>query len=137
MSTPQWRCHQSGECCRAISAVVMTEPEKVRVEHAAPEGTSLVWSALPEGFWSLQAAPCPLLASDGRCGIYQDRPYNCRRWGCFRPTTSTPFVATVFRKTTDGAIVPLGFGTDRALTRQVVALQERAKPWAVAHGWRA
>jgi hypothetical protein len=136
-STPQWRCLRSGECCRHITAVVMTDAEKVRVEHAAPFNVDLFWTALPDGKWSLQAKPCPLLTADGQCGIYADRPYNCRRWGCFRPTTSTSLAETPFKTLPEGNVVPIGFGTDKALTRQVLRLEAQAKPWGLAHGWGA
>lgn len=138
MSQPSWRCHQSGECCRSISAVVMTEAEKVRVEHAAPGAVvdTLRWTALPDGKWSLAAAPCPLLTADGRCGIYADRPFNCRRWGCFRATTTIPLSGTPFIEVA-GRLLPAAIAYDRRLRRQVSRLEEQARPWALAHGWGA
>lgn len=133
-NTATWRCHQSGECCRSISAVVMTDAEKVRVSHAAPAPEALTWTALPDGFWSLTAAPCPLLTEDGKCGIYADRPFNCRRWGCFRATTTIPLAGTPFI-TVGGRLLPQAVLTDKALGRQVARLEDQARPWALAHGW--
>jgi hypothetical protein len=131
-----WRCHREGSCCRAIAAVVMTDAEKVRVEHAAPADTALAWTALPNGFWSLQAGPCPLLTEAGQCGIYADRPFNCRRWGCFRPTTTIPLSGTPFIQVA-GRLLPAAIATDRRLRAQVARLEEQARPWAEQHGWGA
>lgn len=82
---------------------------------------------------------CPLLTRelDGKasCSIHEQRPYNCRRFICFRPDPATePYE-------TGGPLGCLNL-TDR-LTDSLHALtfyesnQRRAQVWAKAHGWTA
>lgn len=38
-----------------------------------------------KGFWFLQSGRCPYLGPQGRCSIYQNRPFNCRNFDCRKP----------------------------------------------------
>lgn len=129
-----WTCQRSGDCCRSLPAVVMTRQEVDAIlAHPAAAGRSLRWSKEPaSNFWALAAAPCPLLDGNA-CSVYTARPYNCRRFGCFRPDPrSEPL------ELEDGACRNFldRFGASRAVRRAAAALQRKAQRWAVAHGWR-
>lgn len=123
----------------------MTKEERKEIEAAAPSDVKLVWLARPEGdqFEELQAGPCPLLGYDDQgqaeCRVWEKRPYNCRRWGCFRPDPS----AEMFMpepNLPDQGLFGAGCLTARVqahpqVLRALVVMQNAAKPWATAHGW--
>ena len=108
--------------------MTMTDAEKAEIEaHIGPERAAhLQWKEhIDEGFTQLIGSPaCPLL--DGvDCTVHPVRPYNCRRWGCFRTNTTQPHdVGSVKQRM-----------MDRDTRRNAVLLQRRAQPWARAHGW--
>jgi hypothetical protein len=133
----QWRCHRSGECCRHIGAVVMTTAEAEELTRASDR--PMTFTVLSEaGKVALQPTPgtdtCPLLSDEGGCTVYAVRPYNCRRWGCFRPTTDEPFAMAV-RKMPAGDLQPMRLFTDTLVERQMARMRDHAQPWALAHGW--
>jgi Fe-S-cluster containining protein len=114
----------------------MTDSERaVILAHPHARDRALVWSKKPaSNRWALKAAPCPFLESS-RCSIYPIRPYNCRRFGCFRPDPrrepfepSGPFGSLNFSDR---------FATSRIVRRAAQALQRKARAWAVRHGWEA
>lgn len=76
---------------------------------------------------------CPLLAASGDCSVWSVRPYNCRRWGCFRPTTDEPFAMAVTK--TDDGVMPIRLYQSKPVARQMSRMQRQAQPWALAHGW--
>lgn len=79
----EWRCRQSGACCRAASAVVMTPGELAAVQ--AVDGRDVAVRALPDGrveVGHLRGTGCPYY--EGGCVVYAVRPGVCRAWGCFR-----------------------------------------------------
>jgi Fe-S-cluster containining protein len=108
--------------------VVVSDEERTLLEGLADQATRpLRWIPDLLGFWSLSASPCPFY--DGRCKVYASRPYNCRRFGCFRHDPQTePF--------NDGQCFWTRFHGDRAVRRQAKAMQRKAQRWANAHGWR-
>jgi Fe-S-cluster containining protein len=123
---------KSGDCCRHIGAVVMMPAERAELERASDR--PMVFTDLADGKVALQPTPgtdtCPLLSESGDCTVHAVRPYNCRRWGCFRPTTDEPFVMAV---RPDGE--PYRKFTLRPVARQLARMQRHAQPWALAHGW--
>jgi hypothetical protein len=133
----QWHCLKSGDCCRHIGALTMTHAERAELERATDR--PLTFRDGPAGFVELLPAPgtdaCPLLADAGACTVYAVRPYNCRRWGCFRPTTTEPFAMAVVRHPATGQLVPFRQFTDKPVARQLARMQHHAQPWALAHGW--
>lgn len=87
-----WQCQRSGDCCRTTPTVTMTWAERNALESVA-NGRRLRWSAgeRPE-LTNLLAEPCPFLDVEGdhtRCGAYEVRPLNCRRFQCWRPDVDT------------------------------------------------
>lgn len=108
----------------------MTHAERAEIERATPPG--VVLSFVPHDdahFVRLTAKPCPLLGADNLCTVYAVRPYNCRRWGCFRDdVTCEPL---------DNQPVPAVLLVDRAKRRQYAVMQRHAQRWARAHGWVA
>lgn len=92
-------------------------------------------------FVYLQGKPCPLLRMDGAvatCTVHDIRPYNCRRFGCFRPDPAhEPYIAEPL----DLPNMRLGCAnlsdrlSNRAVRRAYAQLQRKAQRWATAHGW--
>lgn len=128
----QWRCLRSGDCCRHIGQLAMTTAEAEELTRASDR--PMTFAVLSEaGKVALRPVPgtdtCPLLGDDGGCTVYAVRPFNCRRWGCFRPTLSEPFAM---------AVTPEGRPrreAEKPVARQLARMQHHALPWALAHGW--
>lgn len=116
----------------------MTHTERKIVELYAADPTLLVWEPNPDPrFINLKAAPCPLLATtiDGLalCTIHSRRPYNCRRWGCFRPDPATePLREDNTRFGFDCLTERL---KDPRVNNAYKAMQKEAQPWALQNGW--
>jgi Fe-S-cluster containining protein len=80
-----------------------------------------------KGWTALAAHPCPFYDRQAKaCQVYDDRPYNCRRFQCGRwnvqaePFTSNPL--PIIRSNND-----LRWTYDKN--------QRDHMPWALAHGW--
>jgi hypothetical protein len=115
----------------------MTHAERAAIETytSAP----LPWREGPtSAFTQLVGDPaCPLLDAHGACSVYPVRPFNCRRWGCFRPTTDEPLALAVQPDPRDpSTTIPVRLLTSRPVARQWARLHRAAMPWALAHGWR-
>lgn len=108
----QWQCTGCGECCRTTPFVVVSDEER----HILDERRAgLAWA--PDdapGFWRLLAGPCPLYDETQGCTVYNQRPYNCRRYVSLKGFT----------------------GSERDGQRVRVLHQRRAQRWADRHGWR-
>lgn len=126
---PQWRCQRSGACCRESAEIVMTKEEAAEIVHHAPPTISMQFR--PEGeFVALKAGPCPLFTLGNTCLVYEHRPYNCRRFGCMRPDTTTePFLP-------DGGNMMARVTVSKKAAKLAQWMQRRAQPWAEAHGWK-
>jgi len=129
----KWSCHQTGDCCRAISAIRMSTQEAELLKDRADRVT-LRWTPTDDpGFVELQAQPCPFLEGNS-CSVYDIRPYNCRRWGCFRPDPqSEPLEPDLGFLGCANARVR--FYRDRAVRRQLQHMERDAQRWALRHGW--
>ena len=135
-----WSCQRSGDCCASVSQIVMTPQEAQLIHDVRPE---LPFYQHPDQrFVFLAGKPCPLLAYDqyhkAVCTEYAIRPYNCRRFGCFRPDPSVePYEA----ERVDPERLRLGCAnlSDRLRSRPVrrayAKLQRKAQKWALKHGW--
>lgn len=117
----------------------MTDAERaVIVRDPRSAGRSLHWSLEP-GPWTpgakvaLAAQPCPFVTDRNACAIYDIRPYNCRRFGCFRPEPAREPLDL----TADGVVLNFvdRFQASRRVRQEAERLQARAQPWALAHGW--
>lgn len=92
-------CPQSTECCRfGVTGrepyVTTIEWMRVRRAIARREGrlpterpTPLTQGGLP---LVRDERACPLLGKDGRCTIYDDRPFGCRTFWCERASGGAP-----------------------------------------------
>lgn len=133
----QWHCMKSGDCCRRIGAVAMMPAE--RDELLAASDVPMTFVDLADGLVALQPRPgsraCPLLSAEGQCSVYAVRPYNCRCFGCFRPTTDEPLEVAVTVDESMGDLKPVRLYTSRPVARQWRRMQAHAQPWALAHGW--
>jgi Fe-S-cluster containining protein len=117
-----WACQSSGACCTHPPYVVMTYAERRELERLA--GTRrLRWRYHPHPrFTALVAGPCPFLTGENKCGAYEARPFNCRRFGCLRPDVNA--------EAWDGHALT---DEDRST---LAAMQAESQPWALAHGWK-
>lgn len=136
-----WECHQTGDCCRAVSGVVMTKEEAETLGQVVSRDKwlALSWKPGPPStvgtFVELVANPCPLLTDDGKCSVHSVRPYNCRRFACLRPDPANePFEPDHDRFGCGNARVRVD--TDRGARRFLELLQRKAMKWALSHGWR-
>ena len=117
----------------------MTPAEAALLRTRRPDLT--VHRHLDPRFVYLEGKPCPLLRMDGAvatCTVHDIRPYNCRRFGCFRPDPTTePYVAEPL----DLPNLRLGCAnlsdrlSNRAVRRAYAKLQRKAQQWALKHGW--
>lgn len=125
----EWKCQRSGDCCTLPLEVVMTVQERQRLMAVIPQGIVTHWRETDDPkFVALKAAPCPLFVFHG-CLVYENRPYNCRRFGCMRPDTKAePFELS-------GANMMDRVKTSRAARRLATHMQKKAQPWAVKMGW--
>ncbi len=119
----------------------MTPQEAIEVRDARPDLT-LRWYQHPDPkFVYLRGQPCPLLRMDGQlavCTVHHVRPYNCRRFGCFRPDPATePYEAEPLdldRGRLGCANLSDRLG-NRAVRRAYAKMQRKAQRWALTHGW--
>lgn len=130
-----WQCQRSGECCEAVARIVMTTSEQDELLAACP---SIVgrWEPHPiAGYVQLCGEPCPYFVRDGTglgvCRVHAVRPFNCRRFGCFRPDVRVEAL--------DLDAGPFGCANLRdrlpAVAAEADRLQRDAMPWALAHQW--
>ena len=141
-----WHCQRSGDCCASVSQIVMTHEEADVV--SAHTAIPLTFYIHPDRrFVYLAGKPCPLLdyernAAGERgaavCTVHAVRPYNCRRFGCFRPDVRTePYEPEPL----DLPRLRLGCAnlSDRLANRKVrkayALMQRKAARWALTHGW--
>lgn len=101
----------------------MTPQERAAIEQVSSRQLSWRPAADPR-FVELLAGPCPLLNEDGTCSVYAVRPFNCRRYLCFREDGEDWQTAT-----------PVALIVDRDAKRQYALNQRHAQRWARSHGW--
>ena len=76
-----------GECCACCttSHFVHVGPEEIRTLARIPRELLFPAPGLPAGNVLLgydEHGRCPMLADDGRCSIYEQRPLTCRTYDC-------------------------------------------------------
>ena len=135
-----WRCKRSGDCCASVSQIVMTPQEALVLHQVRPD--LKFYYHTDQRFVFLQGRPCPLLAYDKHkkalCTEYERRPYNCRRFGCFRPN---PTVEPYESEPVQPESLRLGCANlsdrlqVRSVRREYARLQRKAQRWALKHGW--
>lgn len=131
-----WSCSMTADCCKAVSTVLMTPLEAQEIVHyiGSERTATLKWRMTESPkFIRLVAHPCPLL--DGNlCSVHPVRPYNCRRWGCFRPDVAVEALEP------DHSFLGCAnarerFMQDHGVRRQLKQMQRKAQKWARRHGW--
>ena len=148
-----WACRRSGDCCRTVDYVVMTEQEKEAVVAYAEKElpirrlVQMNWSPGPSsGFVALTAGPCPMLEYVGglpTCSVHPVRPYNCRRFGCMRPVPKLePLqmapLSPVLKYGNIGCVNLRERLLQSRIARRLYAkMQRHAQRWALKHGWSA
>ena len=125
-------CDQRGDCCRETPFLVVSDQEADLLQTQA-QGRRLLFAPHDErGFVRLLGKPCPFLEGNA-CGVYDIRPYNCRRFICGRPSGSDE----PFEMTAQGACLNM---TERLSSarfyKHAREVQAAAQPWALAHGWK-
>ena len=114
--------------------VTVTWDERRVLEAAAKRigAASLQWRAGDRPrFTNLVARPCPFYEASVGCRVYDERPYNCRRFMCGRDDLTERFDA--------GAVegIPMRVLRSAELRSDYAANQADARGWAEAHGWTA
>ena len=120
----EWACACRADCCRQPPFVVMTHQERAAIEQVTTRPLSWLPDVDPR-FVRLSAGPCPLLDEQDHCTVYDVRPFNCRRYMCFREA-GEPW-------TEDSLAMHLR--ADNSARLQYRSNQHRAQEWARAHGW--
>lgn len=121
-----WKCSQRGDCCRTLGYITMTEDEAAILRERWRDARGpLTFVPADGGFTTLVGTPCPFYVNDS-CTVYDARPYNCRRFMCFRDQDAEPF---------DTARIAAKVIHVRDLRRQYDRNQQKAQKWATAHGW--
>lgn len=129
---PVWQCAQTGDCCQHALPLVMTRHEARLVIDATDK--ELHWTVL-DGNKVAMVSPtgegrCPCLGADGRCTIYDARPYRCRVFACLRGPGETlepggPMGCANARRAVQ----------DRETRRWYQLYERKAQKWALKHGW--
>lgn len=87
-------CLQCGNCCKSVSPTFTTEDIARIVAHLGMEATAFMTEYLKEsedrGLMEPKSLPCPFLADDNSCTIYEVRPTSCVEY----PHTDKPEFAT-------------------------------------------
>ena len=139
--TLPWSCQRSGDCCASVSQIVMTPLEAAELGKARPDANLKFYYHADRRFVFLLGKPCPLLAWEGKkavCTVHAVRPYNCRRFGCFRPDPTTePYEpeAVDYDNARLGCANLSDRLSNRAVRRAYALLQRKAQKWALRHGW--
>jgi len=99
---------------------------------AAGPDVVVVTSPLSDArFMVVHGSPCPYLAADKRCSIYESRPMNCRRFACFR-APGEPFM----KGGPMGCLnLSLRITSSRSVRRDYAQNQRKAQRWGMKHGW--
>ena len=136
-----WSCNRSGDCCRQVSQILFTREEAELARGARPDLSLSFYTHADRRFVYLVGQPCPLLAGEpgaAVCTVWAVRPYNCRRFGCFRPdVVAEPFEL----EPVDLPRLRLGCAnlsdrlSNRGVRRAYALMQRKAQRWALKHGW--
>ena len=100
-------------------------------------GIPLTWKTRTDGFLELRTGPCPFVSfTDGQasCQAYDVRPYNCRRFGCFRANAKTEPLELDAHL---GSVNLQARWHDKDTRKAAERLQRQAQGWARSHGWTA
>lgn len=125
-----WKCQSSGDCCRQPKLVSMTFAERRELEAQATKASSrLQWRYNERpNMTDLVAGPCPFVTTENRCGVYDVRPFACRRYACMRDDVAAePFM--------HGDSADVAKRKPHRLA-QLVEMQRDGQTWAIAHGWK-
>lgn len=123
---PEWKCQRDGACCKSVPEIRMTSEERTLFLRSLLDGVKTQWRETDDGMWALKAKPCPAYLFN-ECTVYENRPYECRRYGCLRPDVKTePWTETGHMER---------FQTSRVARRMLTLMQNRAMRWAEKHGW--
>jgi uncharacterized protein len=79
----QINCLQCAACCKNYSPRFKTPDIKRISKHLGMKESMFIETYLKldeEGDYVTKAPPCPFLGSDNACGIYEERPSDCRRF---------------------------------------------------------
>jgi Fe-S-cluster containining protein len=76
-------CLQCANCCKKYSPRFKTPDIKRISKHLKMKESAFIETYLTldkEGDYVARTAPCPFLAEDNRCSIYDERPSDCHRF---------------------------------------------------------
>lgn len=145
--TAEWECQRSGDCCRLPKHVIVSESEaNLLIAWAEKQWPivrlrSLSFGRDQPGFLRLNAGPCPFLEGKATCTVYPIRPYNCRRFSCFRPDVQRePLVMDVPAPISQFRSIGCANLRERLMQSRIArrlydTIQRKAQRWARQHGW--
>jgi Fe-S-cluster containining protein len=76
-------CLQCANCCKNYSPRFKTPDIRRIAKHLGKKEGTFIAEYLrldEEGDYVVRSVPCPFLGKDNRCGIYEHRPSDCRRF---------------------------------------------------------
>jgi len=76
-------CLQCANCCKTTSPIFYSRDIERAAKHLKIKSSDFVQQYLhidEDGDYVLNSAPCPFLASDNYCMIYESRPAACREY---------------------------------------------------------
>lgn len=145
---PGWTCKRSGDCCRKVTEVAMTQQEAALLQEWADanltikELSAIRWQGHQNPqFVILEAGPCPFLRNGNECAVHPIRPFNCRRFGCLRPDPpSEPLQMAPLTPYVKYGEIGCSNLRDRLVHSRVARriyelLQRKGQRWALKHGW--
>src|SRR5262245_10037248 len=111
--TDGWTCDDSADCCRF--GLTGREPYLWPVEWALLAQKLAARGGVPRRSSLAVVGDCPLLGKDGRCTVYDARPFGCRTYYCERAVGP-------LRRLPRADLAELG--------RRIATLSERSQPGA-------
>lgn len=77
----RFRCRGCGDCCSRPGSVYFTAEEMERLLCAYPETARRLFVQLPGDWYEIPChTGCPFQGRDGRCTVYEVRPFQCSSW---------------------------------------------------------
>ncbi len=127
-----WECSRTGDCCHDV---VMTKQEWAGIQARRPD------APLPtphkDARFVEYVGTCPLLTEKKQCSVYDVRPMNCRRFGCFRPNVNVE--PLTYDRGGVGVLscvnARVRFYENKEVRKQALRMEKKAQKWGSKHGW--
>jgi Fe-S-cluster containining protein len=112
-------CTKCANCCKTLHPVVTNEDITRIAQHLGIAEDRFIAAYLEQdedGGYRIKKSPCPFLADDNRCTIYDERPEKCRGY----PFTDKPdFVFMTMTHANNAVVCPAVFYLVEQMKRRV------------------